>query len=95
MVFNLLTNVIIWVYDTLKSVRAKPDYTIIETSMEYYTNEIIPDEDTLDDFWYEEYDEWDGSTMSHYKSLNDIDYRNTKYPKILKNGYSDKILVQG
>ena len=50
MVFNLLTNVIIWVYDTLKSVRGKPDYTIIDTSMEYYTNEIIPDEDTLDDF---------------------------------------------
>ena len=81
MVFNLLTNVILWVYDNLKSVRAKPDYTIIETSMEYYTNEIIPDEDTLDDFWIEEYDEWDGSTMSHYKSLNDIDYRNTKIPE--------------
>tara|TARA_Y100000401_G_scaffold47915_1_gene37083 strand:+ start:3268 stop:3882 length:615 start_codon:yes stop_codon:yes gene_type:complete len=81
MVFNLLTNVIIWVYDTLKSVRGKPDYTIIDTSMEYYTNEIIPDEDTLDDFWIEEYDEWDGSMMSHYKSLNDIDYRNTKIPE--------------
>jgi len=98
MMLNLLTTVIIWVYDSFKFIVSKPDYKIIHTSMEYFTNEIIPDEDTLDNFWYDEYREWDGYSMSHYKSLNGIDYKNTSIPENvektiirIKYWYKDKV----
>ena len=67
MIINLLTNVIIWVYDNLKIFIYKPDYEIVDHSMEYYIdNKVIPEE--IDDFWISEYSEWDGNTESFYKS---------------------------
>ena len=35
MILNLLTTVILWVYDRIKCITAKPDYTISHQSMEY------------------------------------------------------------
>ena len=50
MVINFLTNVILWAYERIKYVTSKPDYKIIDQSMEYFIdNDIIPEE--LDDFW--------------------------------------------
>ena len=69
MFFKLLTNVIIWVYDRVKSITSKPDYKIIDQSMEYFiNNNIIPEE--LDDFWMDESLEWDGITETFYNPNN-------------------------
>jgi hypothetical protein len=79
MIINFLTNVIIWVYDSIKSVTSRPDYKIIDESMEYYIdNDITPEE--LDDFWENEYCEWDGITETFYKNLNNVNYKNTIIP---------------
>lgn len=79
MLGNLLTNVIIWVYDTVKTIFSVPDYKIIDESMEYYIdNDITPEE--LDDFWENEYCEWDGITETFYKNLNNVNYKNTIIP---------------
>ena len=89
MIINFLTNVILWVYDSIKSVTSKPDYKIIDQSMEYFIdNDIIPEE--LDDFWLDEsINEWDGITETFYKNLNNVNYKNTTIPKNVK-----KILVR-
>ena len=72
MFVKLLSDVIIWVYDKIKYVVSKPDYKIIDQSMEYtIDNDIIPEE--LNDFWEDECDEWDGETENFYKNLNGID----------------------
>tara|TARA_B100000902_G_C27310543_1_gene918139 strand:- start:182 stop:796 length:615 start_codon:yes stop_codon:yes gene_type:complete len=79
MIINLLTNVIIWVYDRFKNIISGLNYEIIDQSMEYYIdNNVIPEE--LDDFWEDESREWDGSTESFYKDLNGVDYKNTSIP---------------
>ena len=36
MIRNLLTSVIVWIHQTLKSINAKPYYKIIDVSIEYY-----------------------------------------------------------
>ena len=89
MVINFLTNVILWAYERIKSVTSKPDYKIIDQSMEYFIdNDIIPEE--LDDFWLDEsINEWDGITETFYKNLNNVNYKNTTIPKNVK-----KILVR-
>ena len=75
MFINLLTNVIIWVHVTLKTIFSKPDYKMIDQSMEYTVdNEKIPED--LDEFWEQEYEEWDGITESFYKNLNNINIFN-------------------
>jgi len=89
MVINFLTNVILWAYERIKYVTSKPDYKIIDQSMEYFIdNDIIPEE--LDDFWLDEsINEWDGITETFYKNLNNVNYKNTTIPKNVK-----KILVR-
>ena len=84
MVINFLTNVILWAYERIKSVTSKPDYKIIDQSMEYFIdNDIIPEE--LDDFWLDEsINEWDGITETFYKNLNNVNYKNTTIPKNVK-----------
>jgi|TARA_X000000368_G_C23053934_1_gene722910 hypothetical protein len=97
MFINLLTNVILWVHVTLKTLFSKPDYKVIDQSMEYtIDNKTTPDE--LDEFWEEEYEEWDGITESFYKNLNDVDYKNTCIPNNvdktivrIKYWYNDKM----
>ena len=97
MFFKLLTNVIIWVYDRVKLITSKPDYKIIDQSMEYFiNNNIIPEE--LDDFWMDESLEWDGITETFYKNLNNINYKNTSLPQNviktiirIKYWYNDKM----
>ena len=80
MLVNLLTNVIIWIHSTLKSINSKPDYKIADTSMEYFLDTTkTPIE--LDDFWKEEHDEWDGETESYFKTLNFTEYKNTSVPE--------------
>ena len=80
MLVNLLTNVIIWIHSTLKSINTKPDYKIADTSMEYFLDTTkTPTE--LDDFWKEERDEWDEETESYFKTLNFTEYKNTSVPE--------------
>jgi hypothetical protein len=80
MLVNLLTNVIIWIHSTLKSINSKPDYKITDTSMEYFLDTTkTPIE--LDDFWKEERDEWDGETESYFRTLNFTEYKNTSVPE--------------
>tara|TARA_B100000427_G_scaffold323609_1_gene327350 strand:+ start:1282 stop:1899 length:618 start_codon:yes stop_codon:yes gene_type:complete len=82
MLGNLLTTVILWVYDTIQSLFSTPDYRITDTSLEYFLDTSktpIPEE--LDDFWYEESDVWDDETESVFKTLNSIEYKNTKIPE--------------
>lgn len=80
MLVNLLTNVIIWIHSTLKSINSKPDYKIADTSMEYFLDTTkTPTE--LDDFWKEERDEWDEETESYFKTLNFTEYKNTSVPE--------------
>lgn len=80
MLVNLLTNVIIWIHSILKSINAKPDYKIADTSMEYFLDTTKPPTE-LDDFWKEEYDEWDEETESYFKTLNFTEYKNTTVPE--------------
>tara|TARA_X000000368_G_scaffold219472_1_gene173152 strand:- start:1475 stop:2086 length:612 start_codon:yes stop_codon:yes gene_type:complete len=97
MFIKLLSDVIIWVYDRIKYVVSKPDYKIIDQSMEYtIDNNIIPEE--LSDFWEDEYDEWDGETETFYKNLNGIDYNQSVVPNNvthiilrIKYWYNDKM----
>ena len=79
MIRNLLTSVIVWIHQTLKSINAKPDYKIIDVSMEYYLD-ITKTPYELDDFWESEHEEWDGETEEFYKDLNTINYKNTDIP---------------
>tara|TARA_B100000287_G_scaffold426744_1_gene475172 strand:+ start:1011 stop:1622 length:612 start_codon:yes stop_codon:yes gene_type:complete len=97
MLFNLLTSVIIWFYDRIKYITSKPNYKIIDKSMEYHVNNRKVPED-IDGFWVDEYVEWDGKTESFYKDLNDVDYRYTSVPNNvnktvirIKYWYMDKI----
>ena len=80
MLFNLLTNVIIWVYGTLKYITSRPDYKIADTSMEYFLDTTKTPTD-LDEFWEEEREEWDGETESYFKTLNFTEYKNTSVPE--------------
>ena len=82
MLGNLLTNVILWVYSTLQSLFSSPDYRIADTSMEYFldhTKTPLPEE--LDEFWYEERNEWDDETESVFKTLNYSNYKETTIPE--------------
>ena len=82
MLGNLLTNVIIWVYDTVKTVFSVKDYKIVDESMEYFLdNTKTPFLGDLDDFWNEESEEWDGETESYYKVLDSKNYKNTEIPE--------------
>ena len=83
MLRNLLTNVILWIHGTVKSIVSVPDYKIIDTSMEYFldTNMKIPLPEELDEFWGKESEEWDEETESFFKTLNFTDYKNTKIPE--------------
>lgn len=97
MFIKLLSDVIIWVYDRIKYVVSKPDYKIIDQSIEYtIDNNIIPEE--LSDLWEDEYYEWDGETETFYKNLNGIDYNQSVVPNNvthiilrIKYWYNDKM----
>jgi len=80
MLVNLLTNVMLWVYGTLKYITSRPDYKIADTSMEYFLDTTKTPTD-LDEFWEEEREEWDGETESYFKTLNFTEYKNTSVPE--------------
>jgi len=80
MLVNLLTNVMLWVYGTLKYITSRPDYKIADTSMEYFLDTTKTPID-LDEFWEEEREEWDGETESYFKTLNFTEYKNTSVPE--------------
>ena len=82
MLGNLLTNVILWVYDTVKTIFSVPDYKIVDESMEYFLdNTKTPFLSDLDEFWNEESNEWDEETESYYKVLDSKNYKNTEIPE--------------
>ena len=98
MILNLLTTVILWVYDRIKSITAKPDYTISHQSMEYTIDSDTTDGELMG-FWKDESrEEWYDGIDSFYKNLNGIDYMNVETPtnvtKIIlriKYWYNDKM----
>jgi len=98
MILNLLTTVILWVYDRIKSITAKPDYTISHQSMEYTIDSDSTDGELMG-FWKDESrEEWYDGIDSFYKNLNGIDYMNVETPtnvtKIIlriKYWYNDKM----
>ena len=98
MILNLLTTVILWVYDRIKCITAKPDYTISHQSMEYTIDSDTTDGELMG-FWKDEsHEEWYDGIDSFYKNLNGIDYMNVETPtnvtKIIlriKYWYNDKM----
>ena len=97
MLFNLLTNVIVWVYDTIKFFISIPDYRISDQLLEYEVdNSIVPEIE--DNFWEDEISKWDDISEMHFKDLNGIAYRNVSVPNNIpktlirvKYWYNDKI----
>ncbi len=97
MLFNLLTNVIVWVYDTIKFFISIPDYRISDQLLEYEVdNSIVPEIE--DNFWKDEISKWDDISEMHFKDLNGVAYRNVAVPNNIpktlvrvKYWYNDKI----
>ena len=82
MLGNLLTNVILWVYDTLKTIFSVQDYKVIDNSMEYFLDHTkTPFLGDLDEFWGKESKEWNKETDTYFKVLDSKDYKNTKIPE--------------
>ena len=73
MLRNLLTSVIIWIYDTYKNFVSIPNHKIEHVSMEYFTN----NDKTYSingPFWENESDKWDGLFDEHYVESKDMNY---------------------
>ncbi len=97
MLRNLLTTVIIWVYDTYKNFVSIPDHRIQHAFMEYFTNNKKSC-DVDDPFWKSEADKWDGLFDEHYVALDDTSYQVGGVPERvekaiirIKYWYNDKL----
>ena len=73
MILNLLTTVILWVYDRIKCITAKPDYTISHQSMEYTIDSDTTDGELMG-FWKDEsHEEW-------YDGIDSVSYTHLTLP---------------
>ena len=97
MLRNLLTTVIIWVYDTYKNFVSIPDHRIQHAFMEYFTNNKNSC-DVDDPFWKSEADKWDVLFDEHYVALDDTSYQVGDVPERvekaiirIKYWYNDKL----
>lgn len=97
MLRNLLTNVIIWIYDTYKNFVSIPNHRIMHSSMEYFIN-TDTDYSAKGKFWEDESNKWDGLFHEHYVESKDMCYRGHKTPENvnktiirIKYWYNDKL----
>ena len=83
MLRNLLTTVIIWIYDTYKNFVSIPNHRILHSSMEYFIDNkksyVVEG-----DFWKREMEKWDGLFDEHYVESKDMMYRGYKTPENIK-----------
>lgn len=97
MLRNLLTTVIIWIYDTYKNFVSIPNYHIHNSFMEYFTDNDKTYE-TNGEFWESESKKWDSLFNEHYVDLNGTNYRKETVPENvnktivrIKYWYNDKL----
>jgi hypothetical protein len=97
MLRNLLTTVIIWIYDTYKNFVSIPNHRIMHSSMEYFIGSNS-DYSVKSQFWENESKKWDGLFDEHYVESKDMSYRGHKTPnnvrKVIiriKYWYNDKL----
>lgn len=97
MLRNLLTTIIVWVYDTYKKFVSIPDHSVYSACIEYFTDNN-KEYTQVDDVWSNEVEKWDGSFSEHYMDLTGIDYRKTTVPEHVKKTivrvkywYNDKL----
>ncbi len=99
MLFNLLTDIIIKIYDILKYFVSMPDYRISQHSMEYFLKDTNPPMDIHDEFWYRESKEWEDGVESYFVDLSDVDIKSknnipsnvSKTINRVKYWYNDKL----
>lgn len=80
MLRNLLTSVIIWIYDAYKNFVSIPNFKIQHSSMEYF----IDNDQTYSidgPFWESESTKWDGLFDEHYTEFTDMNYRQETTPE--------------
>lgn len=97
MLRNLLTTVIIWIYDVYKNFVSIPNHRIMHSSMEYF----LDGKEThisSGEFWKEEEKKWDGLFDEHYVESREMTYRNEDVPENVKKTiirikywYNDKL----
>jgi hypothetical protein len=97
MLRNLLTSVIIWVYDVYKNFVSIPDYRIQRAAMEYFIDNDKEFE-TDGEFWEGESKKWDGLFDEHYVESQELKYRKETIPANVKKviirvkyWYNDKL----
>ena len=97
MLRNLLTSVIIWIYDTYKNFVSIPNHKIEHASMEYFTTNDKK-YSINGPFWKNESDKWDGLFDEHYVESKDMDYTSEDTPENviktiirIKYWYNDKL----
>lgn len=98
MLRNLLTTVIIWIYDTYKNFVSIPNYRIQHASMEYFIDKDATYSIDGQVFWAEESKNWDGLFEEHYVVMKDDLYRKEQIPENIKKSitrvkywYNDKL----
>lgn len=97
MLRNLLTSVIIWIYDAYKNFVSIPNYKIEHSSMEYFIENDKP-YSLHGKFWENESTKWDGLFDEHYTEFTDMNYRTETKPEHInkviiriKYWYNDKL----
>lgn len=97
MLRNLLTSVILWVYDTYKNFVSIPNHKIECVTMEYVTGtDKIYSADGP--FWKNEMIKWNEFFNEHYAEFNDLNYTAEETPSNVKKAiirikywYNDKL----
>ena len=97
MLRNLLTTVIIWIYDTYKNFVSIPNHRVLHSSMEYFIDGRNPHL-IEGEFWANEAKKWDGLFDEHYVETKDMTYRGYMPPTNvnktiirIKYWYGDKL----
>ena len=97
MLRNLLTTVIIWIYDTYKNFVSIPNHRVLHSSMEYFIDGRNPHL-IEGEFWADEAKKWDGLFDEHYVETKDMTYRGYMPPTNvnktiirIKYWYGDKL----
>jgi len=97
MLRNLLTTVIIWIYDTYKNFVSIPNHRVLHSSMEYFIDGRNPHL-IEGEFWADEAKKWDGLFDEHYVETKGMTYRGYMPPTNvnktiirIKYWYNDKL----
>ena len=97
MLRNLLTTVIICIYDTYKNFVSIPNHRILQSSMEYFIDNRNPHL-VEGEFWKNETKKWDGLFDEHYIETKGMTYRGYRPPTNvnktiirIKYWYNDKL----